>query len=93
MHRARQANDEAIIVARAQRSENDVLLREAGATAVVVPEIAGSLLLLEEALILLGLPHDHILTAISPLTAAAISPEPSDEDNSSDAPQLGRNDD
>jgi hypothetical protein len=56
-----------LIVARAQRAENDVTLREAGATAVVVPEIAGSLMLLEESLMLLGLPHNHILTAISPL--------------------------
>jgi CPA2 family monovalent cation:H+ antiporter-2 len=70
VHRARQMSSDAIIVARAQRTEDDAVLRDAGATAVVVPEIAGSLLLLEEALILLGVPHDHILTAISPLTAA-----------------------
>jgi CPA2 family monovalent cation:H+ antiporter-2 len=67
VHRARQTNPDVLIVARAQRAENDVTLREAGATAVVVPEIAGALMLLEESLMLLGLPHDHILTAISPL--------------------------
>jgi CPA2 family monovalent cation:H+ antiporter-2 len=41
VHRARRANPNVVIVARAQRAENDVKLREAGATAVVVPEMAG----------------------------------------------------
>jgi CPA2 family monovalent cation:H+ antiporter-2 len=67
VHRARQMNKEVVIVARAQRPENDVKLREAGATAVVVPEIAGSLMLLEETLLLLGMPHDHIFTGVHPL--------------------------
>jgi CPA2 family monovalent cation:H+ antiporter-2 len=67
IHRARDANPNVLIVARAQRSENDVKLREAGATAVVVPEIAGSLMLLEETLLLMGLPHDHIFTGLSTL--------------------------
>jgi CPA2 family monovalent cation:H+ antiporter-2 len=67
IHRARHANPDVLIVARAQRSENDVKLREAGATAVVVPEIAGSLMLLEETLLLMGLPHDHIFTGLSTL--------------------------
>ncbi|HEX8236196.1 MAG TPA: cation:proton antiporter [Abditibacteriaceae bacterium] len=67
IHRARRANPDVLIVARAQRAENDVKLREAGATAVVVPEIAGSLMLLEETLLLMGLPHDHIFTGLSTL--------------------------
>jgi len=67
VHRARSAGSNALIVARAQRSENDARLREAGATAVVVPENAGALMLLEETLILLDLPHEHIFTGISPL--------------------------
>lgn len=67
IHRTRAANPDVLIVARAQRSENDVKLREAGATAVVVPEIAGSLMLLEETLLLMGLPHDHIFTGLSTL--------------------------
>jgi hypothetical protein len=60
-------NGKVVIVARAQRPENDVKLREAGATAVVVPEIAGSLMMLEETLLLLGLPHGHIFTGLRPL--------------------------
>jgi monovalent cation:H+ antiporter-2, CPA2 family len=62
VHQARRLNADAVIVARAQRAENDVKLREAGATAVVVPELAGALMLLEETLLLLDLPHDHIFT-------------------------------
>jgi CPA2 family monovalent cation:H+ antiporter-2 len=54
VHRARRANPDVLIVARAQRAENDVKLREAGATAVVVPELAGALMLLEETLLLLS---------------------------------------
>lgn len=65
VHRARRANPDVLIVARAQRAENDVKLREAGATAVVVPEMAGALMLLEETLLLLGLPHEHIFTGFS----------------------------
>jgi CPA2 family monovalent cation:H+ antiporter-2 len=64
VHRARRANEDVLIVARAQRKENDVLLREAGATAVVVPEVAGALMLLDETLLLLGMPHDHIFTGL-----------------------------
>lgn len=64
VHRVRHDNPNALIVARAQHSENDVKLRAAGATAVVVPEIAGALMVLQETLILLGLPHDHIFTGI-----------------------------
>jgi voltage-gated potassium channel Kch len=67
VHRARQANPNVLIVARAQRAENDVKLREAGATAVVVPELAGALMLLEETLLLLGRPHEHIFTGLSTL--------------------------
>jgi CPA2 family monovalent cation:H+ antiporter-2 len=72
IHRVNVANPNVPIVARAQRAENDVTLRDAGATAVVVPEIAGALMLLEETLILLGLPHDHILTHLSALSAARV---------------------
>ena len=71
VHRARRANDQVLIVARAQRSENDVKLREAGATAVVVPEVAGALMLLEETLLLLDLPHEHVFTG-SPTIARAL---------------------
>ena len=60
VHRARRASANVLIVARAQRTENDVILREAGATAVVVPEVAGALMLLDETLLLLGLPQEHI---------------------------------
>jgi CPA2 family monovalent cation:H+ antiporter-2 len=62
VHRARVAGPDCLIIARAQRAEDDVILREAGASAVVVPEIAGALMLLEETLLLLGLPHSHIFT-------------------------------
>ncbi len=65
VHRVRRANPGVLIVARAQRAENDVELREAGATAVVVPEVAGALMLLEETLLLLDLPHEHIFTGLS----------------------------
>lgn len=63
----RRMNHEGIIVARAGRSEQDALLRDAGATAVVVPEMAGAFMVLDETLILLGLPHDHIFTGLSSL--------------------------
>lgn len=78
VHRARVANPDVLIVARAQRTENDVTLRKAGATAVVVPEIAGALMLLEESLVLLGLPHEHVLTGVfnpSLVVAANQAPE------------------
>lgn len=65
VHRARRANEDVLIVARAQRAENDIKLREAGATAVVVPEVAGALALLDETLGLLGLPHEHIFSGRS----------------------------
>jgi len=67
VHRARVANSDVLIVARAQRAENDVKLREAGATAVVVPEVAGALMMVEETLLLLGFPHDHIFTGLPTL--------------------------
>jgi CPA2 family monovalent cation:H+ antiporter-2 len=63
----RKVNPEGIIIARAGRSEDDARLRDAGATAVVVPEMAGAFMLLDETLILLGLPHEHIFTGISSL--------------------------
>ncbi len=64
VYRARRANPDVLIVARAQLAENDVKLRRAGATAVVVPEVAGALMLLEETLLLLDLPHEHIFTGL-----------------------------
>ncbi len=56
VHRVRRAHPDVLIVARAQRAENEGALRKAGATTVVVPEVAGALLLLEETLGLLNLP-------------------------------------
>jgi CPA2 family monovalent cation:H+ antiporter-2 len=81
VHRARRANPDVLIVARAQRAENDVKLREAGATTGVMPEMAGALMLLEETLLLLGLPHEHIFTGFSALKSEAqsepgIEPQP-----------------
>ena len=68
VHVAHRANPDAIIVARAQRSEHDVKLREAGATTVVVPEHAGAFMLLEETLLLLGLSDQPIFTGTTSLT-------------------------
>ena len=65
VHRVRKLNRDVPIVARAQKSEQDARLREAGATAVVVPEIAGSLMLLDETLSLLGLPSDSVYMGTS----------------------------
>jgi CPA2 family monovalent cation:H+ antiporter-2 len=88
VHRARDTNPDVLIVARAQRAENDVKLREAGATAVVVPEIAGSLMLLEETLLLMGLPHDHIFTGLSTLPRLESVPvEPDSNRDSASDPQ------
>ena len=70
VHNVRRANEEVLIVARAQRTENDVKLRRAGATTVVIPEIAGALMLLEETLLLLDLPHRHIFTGLHNLPVA-----------------------
>jgi CPA2 family monovalent cation:H+ antiporter-2 len=64
---AHRSNPEALIVARAQRSTDDVKLREAGATAVVVPEHAGAFMLLEETLLLLGLSDQPIFTGTASL--------------------------
>ncbi len=80
VHNVRQSNPEILIVARAQRTENDVKLRRAGATAVVIPEVAGALMLLEETLLLLGLPHQHIFTGLHNLPVAGIQ-----DDRTSDA--------
>jgi CPA2 family monovalent cation:H+ antiporter-2 len=67
----RKGTPEGIIVPRAGRSEEVARLRDAGATAVVVPEMAGAFMLLDETLILLGLPHEHIFTGISSLRTKA----------------------
>ena len=72
VHNVRQANEDVLIVARAQRTENDVELRRAGATTVVIPEIAGALMLLEETLLLLELPQRHIFTGLHNLPVAEI---------------------
>jgi hypothetical protein len=69
VHRARRANPDVVIVARAQRAQDDVKLREAGATAVVAPELAGALMLLDETFLLLGLPRHHVFTGISSIPA------------------------
>lgn len=74
VHRARRANPDVLIVARAQRAENDVVLREAGATAVVVPEMAGALMLLDETLLLLGLPQEHAFIGVPDLAPAMPAP-------------------
>ena len=60
VHRARRMNENVLIVARAQRTQDDAKLRDAGATAVVVPEIAGSLMLLDETLSLMNLRSDDL---------------------------------
>jgi CPA2 family monovalent cation:H+ antiporter-2 len=75
VHRARGMNPDVLIVARAQRAENDVHLREAGATAVVVPEVAGALMVLEETLLLLGLPHEHIFTGLHAVVPVPVPAE------------------
>lgn len=59
VHRINVINPNVIIVARAQRAEDDVKLRAAGATAVVAPELAGALMLLDETLMLIGLPASN----------------------------------
>jgi CPA2 family monovalent cation:H+ antiporter-2 len=53
---ARRANPTAPILARAARPDDDAALRRAGATAVILPELAGALVLLEESLLAIGLP-------------------------------------
>jgi CPA2 family monovalent cation:H+ antiporter-2 len=65
---AHRANPNTIIVARAQQAAHDVRLREAGATTVVVPELAGAFMLLQETLLLLGLAHEPVFTGASSLT-------------------------
>ena len=52
---ARQANPDVPILARVAREEFDELVRRAGATAIVAPERAGALMLLEECARALGL--------------------------------------
>ncbi len=64
---AHRLNPETIIIARAVRAEQDVRLREAGATAVVVPELAGAFMLLDETLILLGLPRETVFSGLASL--------------------------
>lgn len=61
---AHRLNPKTIIIARASRAEQDALLREVGATAVIVPELAGAFMLLEETLLLLGLPRETVFTGL-----------------------------
>lgn len=63
---ARRANPTAPILARVAREEYDERVRQAGATAIVGPERAGALLLLEESARALGLPVDAVTGAASP---------------------------
>ena len=67
---ARKLNSEVTLIARAQRTTDDVRLREAGATAVVVPEIAGALMMVEETLLQLGLSPDAAFTGLNPVLQA-----------------------
>jgi CPA2 family monovalent cation:H+ antiporter-2 len=76
VHRARKLNPEVVIIARAQRATDDARLREAGATAVVVPEIAGALMMVEETLLHLGIAPGTVFTG---LAAVAPTPAPSSE--------------
>ena len=57
---ARRANPTAPILARVAREEYDEPVRAAGATAIVAPERAGALMLLEEGARALGLPADQL---------------------------------
>ena len=66
---AHRLNPQTIIIARASRAEQDAPLREVGATAVIVPELAGAFMLLEETLLLLGLPRETVFTGLVALDA------------------------
>ena len=57
VHHGRQANAEVPILARVAREEENDVLRRAGATAVVAPERAGAVMLLEETARALGIPE------------------------------------
>jgi CPA2 family monovalent cation:H+ antiporter-2 len=65
---AHRANPNAVIIARASRPEHDARLREAGATTVVIPELAGAFMLLEETLLLLGVHDETVFTGLSSLS-------------------------
>lgn len=65
---AHRANPNAIIIARASRPEHDARLREAGATTVVIPELAGAFMLLEETLLHLGVRDETVFTGLSSLS-------------------------
>ncbi len=67
---ARRANPDAPILARVAREEEDDVLRRAGATAVVAPERAGALLLLEESARMLDVPVPSLADNIQPLVTA-----------------------
>ncbi len=67
---ARRANATVPILARVAREEEDAVLRRTGATAVVAPERAGAILLLEESARVLDMPiprHDEEWLALSKL--------------------------
>ena len=80
---AHRSNPNAIIIARASRTEQDAKLREVGATAVVVPELAGAFMLLEETLLLLGLPRETVFSGLASLDVIGGS-TPSARDVNSD---------
>ena len=62
---ARRANPTAPILARVAREEYDERIRQAGATAIVGPERAGALLLLEESARALALPVDAFAAVLN----------------------------
>ena len=62
---AHRLNPDVIIIARASRTEQDAKLREVGATAVIVPELAGAFMLLDETLLLLGLPRETVFSGLA----------------------------
>jgi hypothetical protein len=58
---ARRANPTVPILARVAREAFDEPIRQAGATAIVAPERAGALMLLEEGARVLGLPAELLV--------------------------------
>ncbi len=65
---AHRLNPDALIIARASRPEHDARLREIGASNVVIPELAGAFMLLEETLLLLGVRDETVFTGLSSLS-------------------------
>ncbi|MDP9370868.1 MAG: NAD-binding protein [Chloroflexota bacterium] len=67
---ARQANDTVPILARVAREEEDDVLRRAGATAVVAPERAGAIMLLEESARVIDVPAPPQVDDLQPVITA-----------------------